>query len=199
MIVIAGATLLWVLNVAPFIDTINLGGPAKITLVGYLAGDVAIIASAAYLFMLGNSWRQIAHWLIIGAATALVLADMLYTRTIVAGGFGRTLPDGLWLASYLAFGLAALMPSMRSIAAPKSPGRPRPARQWPLVVAAMVMVPCTAAGEQLVVGRVHPELLIVVSVAVATLMLGYIRGVRRTGMTRSSDTRRCWPVHPKPL
>ncbi len=182
LIVIAGATLLWVVNVAPFIDTINLSGAAKMTLVAYLAGDVALIASGGYLFMLGNSWRQAAHWLIIGAAAMLVLADMLYARTIAAGGIGRSLPDGLWLGSYVAFGMAALVPSMRSITKPMAAARQRPARQWPLVVAALVMVPCTAVGEQLVVGRVHPELLVLVSVAVAGLMLGHIRGVRRAGI-----------------
>jgi diguanylate cyclase (GGDEF)-like protein/PAS domain S-box-containing protein len=88
---------------------------AWLTNLAYPAGDLVLFVFAMRL-ALGPGRRSPSFTLLITSVTVTIVADLLYlVLASVTTWDGGGLTDVLWLAGYIAFGAAALHPSMRGL------------------------------------------------------------------------------------
>ncbi|HVM30458.1 MAG TPA: PAS domain S-box protein [Candidatus Limnocylindrales bacterium] len=180
---IAFAMVLWLVLFERFIHSESMALSDKLALTAYPMGDVLLLAAATYMLFAARGLRHNAQRLLILALIALFLADVLYTGMILDVGYRAGLPDAFWLGSYVLFGLAALVPSMRSMTQAE-PQADREHPGWRLLVPALAFafVPIFAAVQLLVHGHVDIEVLVVVEVLLAGLLMLRLYDMARTAL-----------------
>jgi diguanylate cyclase (GGDEF)-like protein len=122
-IISTGITLLtWAFIMRPLVTDVALSGPDKLVLLAYPAGDVLLIAMVARLFTSPGA-RTLSYRLLMAGLVLTLVADISYAYVIAVEVYDGGLMDAGWLLSYVAWGAAALHPSMRSLSE-TAPDRP---------------------------------------------------------------------------
>ena len=104
----------WIFLIEPYMDGDTLTGHGNLLPALYPLLDLALAAVAARI-LIGAGFRVVSYSL-LGCALLLRLAgDGVYLLSTTQGWGGGTGLELLWLAAYVAWGLAALEPSMAKI------------------------------------------------------------------------------------
>jgi signal transduction histidine kinase len=150
ILTVAFATAQWVFVMAPL--TSQEGGILTVAiLLAYPAMDLLLVAPLSRS-MITPVWRNWSYRLLVAAIALMLLSDELYgvnSSSYVSGSW----LDALWLLSYVAWGVAALTPSMAELTQPD--GHVEPALGWPRV--AMLGGALLAAPAILVVQAVRGQ------------------------------------------
>jgi PAS domain S-box-containing protein len=101
----------------------GLDGVGVLTLLAYPVGDVVLLTAAAYVLFAGSGWRGNAQRALLVGFAMLLAADTLYDLFLADTNYSTSVLDGLWLLSYVAVGLSALLPSMRALTEPRAAGQ----------------------------------------------------------------------------
>ena len=173
VIAVVGALTVWIVYVDPWIFDQTMPVAVKVVMLAYPLGDVLLVALAVYLMLAGRAARLPAMLALAGACVLQLLGDTSYAGAARASPLQPSVPDALWLGSYLLIGLAALLPSMSSLSEPYVPGASRH-RLWPKVFAglALLTVPVFALMQQLLYQHFDVGAIVVTQlVMVAALLL----------------------------
>jgi len=120
LVIVAGATLMYVFIIAPIVNTSGLTLPAHIVSVFYPVGDLIVFAMLVRI-VVGGSRTGGATQLLLASFVTLLAADVVYAVELGKGLYAYGGPtDGLWMASYLLIGAAALHPHARTLPRPKA-------------------------------------------------------------------------------
>lgn len=92
-----------------------LATAGRLALLAYPVFDALVLAALAYLMLTGGAWHARAQQALALSIGLLLAADAVYGFFLSDSNYARTTVDGLWLLSYVAIGLAALLPSMRQL------------------------------------------------------------------------------------
>jgi hypothetical protein len=115
-IVTCGIGLLsWVVLIVPYFRTEGMGLLEQLTSIAYPLGDVALLAIAVRMAV-GSGRRPLAFWLLTESILPLLAADALYGYMNLSGTWHEHNPVDIgWIVFYVAWGAAALHPSMREL------------------------------------------------------------------------------------
>ncbi len=119
VVALAAALVGWVL-LKPAFASADAPALDRLFVVAYPVADVVLLGLAVMLVAAGG-WRLLAGRAVAVAVAALFLADIAYgsVRLVAVDGAGWY-AETLWLISYVAFGTAALHPSMARLGEPGS-------------------------------------------------------------------------------
>jgi diguanylate cyclase (GGDEF)-like protein/PAS domain S-box-containing protein len=188
LIITTGLGILsWVGLIAPHMRLQEIGLAERLVAIAYPVGDVALLALAARLTVNGNR-RAPSYSLICAGLAALVAADAVYGYQNLEGTFSEHSPVHIgWIAFYLAWGAAALHPSMVTLSEPAAPrlGRGR----LVLIVSATLVPPVTLLVQDLS-GEVTDARAIAITGAILfTLVLVRIAGLAGAAAELRSEVR----------
>jgi diguanylate cyclase (GGDEF)-like protein len=109
----------WMFLMAPYVHDHSGSRFYSMVLAAYPLCDVILLGVAVRLAFAGARTTA-AFALLGGSIAALLLADVIYdAQSLTASGYDEGgWPDLIYLTSYIAFGAAALAPSMRQLAVP---------------------------------------------------------------------------------
>ncbi|HEY6960777.1 MAG TPA: HAMP domain-containing sensor histidine kinase [Gaiellaceae bacterium] len=139
VVIFAGVVLVqWVFFIDPFRHDASLGGWARVVNMAYPTMDVLLAAALAQL-LLGPGGRTTAYRMLLASVALWVIADEIYGLD-PAGYRGGDWLDALWLASYVAWGAAALDPSVARLAQRDRRRLPRLTRSRLVLLAAALLV-----------------------------------------------------------
>ncbi len=113
ILIVGGASLMWEFVIAPVVHSSGVPLLAHVVAVAYPTMDLVVFAMLVRL-VVAVSGRSASMRLLLASFVSLLAADVVYALQVSAGTytFGGP-PDGLWMASYLLIGVAALHPSAR--------------------------------------------------------------------------------------
>lgn len=184
---IAGTLLLWLVHIETFIHDVSLPLLQRLTLLTYPIGDALLIGAAAYLLLAGGRVGM-AQRLLVLSLGLLLAADIAYSGMVAGDGYSAGWADGLWLGGYLVIGLAALVPSMRGLTE-RQPTRSRQheGRHVLVLFTALVVVPLFALLQQVFVGHIDGEVIVLTEVVLVGLLVLRTRDLSRAA--RRQDER----------
>ena len=111
ILTVAGGTIMWVCVIGPLVRTPAEPALTMIVSVAYPAMDLIVFAVLVRLLLSGLS-RSGASRLLLASFTALLVADFVYAFGLLHNTYAIGGPtDGLWMASYVLIGAAAVHPS----------------------------------------------------------------------------------------
>jgi diguanylate cyclase len=175
ILIVGGASLMWQFVIAGVVHASGLPLLAHAVSTMYPVMDLVVFAMLVR-FAVATTQRTKATHILLASFTLLLAADVVYALGLAAGTytFGG-LTDGLWMASYLLIGVAAMHPSAREFRLSTRPASRRMSRGRLSFLCGAVL-----AGPVLAIG--HPEELVVVAAA-AAVSFGLVM-VRMTGLNR---------------
>jgi diguanylate cyclase (GGDEF)-like protein len=172
---VGGASLMWQFVIAPVVHASGSPLLAHAVSTMYPVMDLVVFAMLVR-FAVATTQRTKATHILLASFTLLLAADVVYALGIAAGTYQFGGPtDGLWMASYLLIGVAAMHPSAREFRLSTEPASRRMSYGRLAFLCAAVL-----AGPLLVIG--HPKELVVVAAA-AAVSFGLVM-VRMTGLNR---------------
>jgi PAS domain S-box-containing protein len=116
--------LAWVFLIEPYTHLEGLAGLERLMSIAYPLMDVMLLAVVARLAM-GTGTRSASFYLIGIGIVSLLATDSVYGYIELHTGYGQGgLLDAGWLAYYLLWGVAALLPGMRRLEEPSLEVRP---------------------------------------------------------------------------
>jgi diguanylate cyclase (GGDEF)-like protein len=176
ILIVSGAALMSEFVLEPLIHTTGIPLLAHAVGVAYPAMDVLVFAMLVRVAV-AVSWRSPPVRLLLMSFFGLLLADTVYALKLAAGTYAYGGPtDGLWMASYLLVGVAALHPQARNVARVTPSRGQRLSRGRLAFLCASVLT-----GPILVVIRPR-ELLLATAVCATSFLL--VMG-RMTGLNRA--------------
>jgi diguanylate cyclase (GGDEF)-like protein/PAS domain S-box-containing protein len=182
VILATGATLIgWVFLLGPEVHGGSGAALTRLIVLGYPVMDLGVLAVAVRLVM-GAGVRGRSFFLLVGALTLLLAADVVYGLQQIAGIYtAGNFVDVMWLGYYLLLGAAALHPSMSRLAEP-SPVNALTAGRGRLISlgAAALMAPLAMMLQQ--VRTDTPDVVLLASGAAVMFLLVM---VRMAGLVRS--------------
>jgi diguanylate cyclase len=175
ILIVGGASLMWQFVIAPVVHASGLPLLAHAVSTMYPVMDLVVFAMLVR-FAVATTQRTKATYILLASFSLLLASDVVYALGLAAGTytFGG-LTDGLWMASYLLIGVAALHPSAREFRQSTGPASRRMSRGRLAFLCAAVL-----AGPVLAIG--HPKELVAVAAA-AAVSFGLVM-VRMTGLNR---------------
>jgi diguanylate cyclase len=121
-IVAIGLTLLcWAFLMRPIAVDTSLALLPRLITVAYPAGDLLLLVMIARV-LVGGGVRNASYGLLVAAVGLQLAADVVYSVQLSMSGYAGGWVDAGWMLSYVAWGAAALHPSMRRISEPASTG-----------------------------------------------------------------------------
>lgn len=183
---VAVVLVLWLVVIEAVAHDQGMPLAERLLLMAYPIGDGLLLAGAATL-LLGQAGGFAARRVLLLALALLVAADSIYSIVVAEDAYAAGLGDTLWLASYLLFGVAALLPSMRGMTEPDE-SLDRPGHLYVLLVAGIV-VPFFAVAQQLLVGHVDVDVVLVAETFLAALLLVRVVDMHRTGLVARAQLR----------
>jgi signal transduction histidine kinase len=185
VVVFCGVALVqWIFFIDPY-NHLHFGNEsARLVSMAYPAMDALLLVAFAQL-LVGPGGRTVAYRLLIASVALWVVADEIYGLN--AGSYqGGAWIDALWLLSYVAWGAAALDPSMARIAETDRRRMPRLTRsRLLLLAAALLTAPVILLVERAAHHRVHAYALSIGGAVLSCLVLlrlaGLVRAVERAG------------------
>jgi diguanylate cyclase (GGDEF)-like protein/PAS domain S-box-containing protein len=196
LIITTGLGLLsWVYLVEPYFHAAGLTVLQRLVSVGYPLGDVLVLSMLARL-VVGGGLRIVSTRLLGLGALGLLAADVCYGWIQLNGTWkvGGPIDIG-WAMFYLAWGAAALHPSMRQVdqLAPRASGRMSRVRVASLAGASLI--PPAVLFTQSLTGRVADGATIAVfSAALFGLVIARLSGIlagHRQSVSRERVLRSC--------
>jgi signal transduction histidine kinase len=113
IIATSAGLLAWVFLMEPYASDPSMTMAEKIVSVAYPMGDLLLLATVCWL-LLGQGLRNSSlNWLLVSTA-ALLIGDTIYGVVILQGAYAGGWTDAPFIVSYLAFGAAAIHPSMKA-------------------------------------------------------------------------------------
>ena len=179
-IAVAAGLPAWVFLMAPYVHDHSNSRSYSIVLASYPLCDVVLLGIAVRLAFAGT--RTTAAFGLLGASIAtLLLADLVFdVQSLTAAGYDEGgWPDLIYLTSYVAFGAAALAPSMRQLATPtvdKITTTLSP-RRLALLGAATVTAPVLLLVQHERGGRLEIPMVAVCSIALFALVVARMAGL----------------------
>ena len=150
-------------------------------------GDVILLGGITYL-LLGGSWRSRSLWLVVSGLALLLAADLASSLMLRPTDELNTLANWLRIGSYLVIGVAALVPSMRSLdEVDRSPQRPWTRGHILALIVLISFLPVTLVVQQITLG--HVDLPPVIAAGVA-LVLGLMLSVNDLASRAAHQDRR---------
>jgi PAS domain S-box-containing protein len=181
VITVGVGLLAWVFLIEPYTQLEGLGGLERLMSIAYPLMDVMLLAVAARLAM-GSGSRSPSFYLIGIGILSLLATDSVYGYIELHSGYGQGgLLDAGWLAYYLLWGTAALLPGMRRLDE-SSPGvRPiLTGRRLVPLLGATLIAPAVAIIQSIQ----DPDTAFSVS-SVASAVLFLLVMARMTGLVKS--------------
>jgi diguanylate cyclase (GGDEF)-like protein len=175
ILIVGGASLMWQFVIAGVVHASGLPLLAHAVSTMYPVMDLVVFAMLVR-FAVASTQRSKATHILLASFTLLLVADIVYALELAAGTYAFGGPtDGLWMASYLLIGVAAMHPSARVFRLSTEPASRRMSPGRIAFLCAAVL-----AGPALAIG--HPSELVVVAAA-AVVSFGLVM-VRMTGLNR---------------
>jgi signal transduction histidine kinase len=141
IITVGVGMLSWVFLIGPYVRLPDLSVPARLVSIAYPLGDVLLLAVGVRLWRTGGSGLAAARLVTLGLA-ALLAGDTVYALSLLDGDWQVGGPvDAGWMVYYVAFGLAALHPSMVSLSEPAPPSTRLTRTRLALLAGASLMGP----------------------------------------------------------
>lgn len=171
--------LSWVVLIDPLVTSEQLSTMERLVSMAYPLGDLALLAVVLRLAV-GAGRRPPVFWLLTAGVVGLLGADALYGYLNLFGGWHEHhVIDAGWIAFYLAWGAAALHPSMRELSQPAA--RPlRTGRHRIAVVGSAALVPPGVLVVQALQGHIQDP----VAIALTSAALFGLVITRTTGLAR---------------
>ena len=146
LIGIAAVLILWLVAIDGIVHDETIPFAQRLVEAAYPIGDALVLATAAYLLLIGRNGRR-SLYLLVASLAALLAADVL--GTVADLTWVPSAADGFWLLSYALFGIAALDPSMRDIGEPSEATlRPESKARLLLIGGAIGVLPAFALYEK---------------------------------------------------
>lgn len=110
------AVAAWFFFLEPYLSDPNYPLFERVVSAAYPAADVPIVAAVA-LLLLTPGRRSPSFYLLCGGSAVYVAADIFYARGLLTDSYlGGSAMEAVWMLGALAWGAAALHPSMRDLA-----------------------------------------------------------------------------------
>jgi signal transduction histidine kinase len=169
--------LSWVFLIDPYVHAADLGLLERLVAIAYPLGDVLLLAVAVRLWPTGRH-ATVASRLLTGGLVVLLVADTVYGLAQLTGPWQPGGPvDALWIAFYVALGLAALHPSMVSLTEPAPVSARLTRTRLALLAGASLMAPAV-----LVIQMVRAEPIDVAVIAGGSVVLFLLTLARMGGL-----------------
>ena len=111
--------LSWVFLIGPYVRLPDLSLPQRLVSIAYPLGDLMLLAVAVRLWRAGGTGGALASRLLAVGLLALLAADAVFGLSLLNDSLQVGGPlDAVYMAYYVALGLAALHPSMVSLSEP---------------------------------------------------------------------------------
>ncbi|MFT3970525.1 MAG: diguanylate cyclase [Micropruina sp.] len=188
ILVMALGLLTWVALAQPTLSALNVSAVAAAVSLAYPIFDVVL---AAFLVpLVGAPWgRTPSFWLLVGAVSALLLADVLASALEQLTWASSDHLEIIWMASYLLWGVAALHPSMIQVPGTTHEAERGFSRTGMIALAlALVMPGALLAGKELVGQDIDVWPLVVGWAVICGLVIARI-GVAMAAMEQARDER----------
>ncbi len=169
--------LSWVYLISPYLEDGSLSWQVRVTSVSYPIADIAVLATLARLAATGLRIRSLQ--LLVTAGVGLLVADVAYGWIQLNGEWTVGGPvDAGWVICYLAFGVAALHPSMLDVSQPQHAAQHR-LRLWQIVAlgAVSLVAPGVLAVEAARGRDSHPLVVAVFSATMYVLVICRLAGI----------------------
>ncbi len=134
--------LSWVLLARPTLEASQESVAAAAIAVAYPMADI-LLAGLLIRMVTTAGGRTASFRLLLAAVALLIAGDTTSAALSLFSSSSTSVFDVIWLASYIAWGAAALHPSMRTLSAPASDLGPRFTRGW---LAALALATLVAPG-----------------------------------------------------
>ena len=168
----------WIWVLGPAISSSGADLAHRIVYGLYPAMDVVLLAGFTGFFV-SPAWRTPSFRLLAAGAALLLLGDEVYGVTTQTYARGAAV-DAAWMLSYVAWGAAALDPSMRELGRPRRTPALRVSNWRVAVLAAALLVLPFALTIQRVRGRnVDVYVVSALAAALALLVLARLTGILR--------------------
>jgi len=165
------ALLSWIYLILPYVHNPQLSWLQKSVAIGYPLGDVLLLAMIARLIVPGTARTRAVQFLILGVV-GMLASDASYGAIELYGSFHTgTVVDLGWAVIYIAWGAAALHPSMSELTQPvaRLPAVTSPFRLTVLMLASLIAP--VVLFLQSVTGRSHDDGVIAVFSALLYLLV----------------------------
>jgi diguanylate cyclase (GGDEF)-like protein/PAS domain S-box-containing protein len=187
--------LSWVYLILPYFQEPGLTWMQRATSVAYPLGDVLVLAMLARLLAGGARLRAL-HLLALGGG-GLLVADVLYGWIQLNSEWQVGGPvDGGWVLYYVAWGAAALHPSMRKVGeALPTAARPVRLAQIALLAVVSLIAPGVLLSESITHEGGHSGTVGAFSAALYLLVITRLFGivtVHKQSLVRERALRICW-------
>ena len=144
------AVIAWVFLIDPYIRDPSLTDMERLVSVAYPVADVLLLGVAVRLLAAPGARSTAYGFLAVSLGFALVADTAFAVLTLAGGGVENGPLDLVWLAGYLAWGAAALHPSMRTMAEPATEPEQRLTRtRLAFLAGAALLVPTVLAIQGL--------------------------------------------------
>lgn len=111
IVVLGGTSLMWQLVIAPVINTAGMSPLGHLVAVAYPVGDLVVFAMLVRLVFAGSN-RILSKQFLLTGIGFLLAGDVLLAVQVANGTYATGGPvDGMWMAYYAMFAVAALHPS----------------------------------------------------------------------------------------
>jgi diguanylate cyclase (GGDEF)-like protein/PAS domain S-box-containing protein len=171
------ALLSWIFFIEPYVSDANLTWLERATSIAYPLSDVLILATLTRLLITTGRNRAAA---LLGVGSAGLLAsDILYGLVQLGGSWqiGSSYDLG-WVVFYIAWGAAALHPSMADLTVPvHRPSEEMSVRRIALLMAVSLVAPGVLLADALTDGVQHGPMIAVSSAVLFLLILARLSGV----------------------
>ena len=169
--------LSWAFLIDPYVTEQQLTTLERLVSMAYPLGDIAVLAVLVRLAV-GAGRRPVAFWLLAAGAVGLLAADSAYGYLNLNGTWHEHhVADAGWILFYVAWGAAALHPSMRELSEPVGV-RPRTGRRRIALVGSAALIPPGLLLVDAIRGNIDdPVAIAVASVALFALVLARTAGL----------------------
>ena len=136
---VAAAVLIWIMIRQSVLDpTVSLG--TRLTNLGYPVGDLVLVVPLLRL-AIDPGRRSQSFRLLLASLVLTTTADLIYLVSTAQGTFTNgSVTDAIWLLGYVAFGTAALHPTMTGLGSPGADASFRIGRGRVAMTAATLLV-----------------------------------------------------------
>ena len=124
----SAALAAWVFLMRPYATDASMSLGAKIVSVAYPMGDLVLLSVVLWFVIGSRRLGSSLSWL-VASVGGLLITDIVYGITSLAGTYDGGWVDAGYIFSYLAMALAGLYPSMRSVGQEDEKSSPRMSRK----------------------------------------------------------------------
>ena len=173
----AAGLMSWVFLIAPSLTAEHLSTTDRSVRAAYVLGDLLIlIASLQLVIVARRSWAVL---LLATGSAGLLTANIAYALAQLGNEAKPDNPAALgYLVLYIAWGAAALHPSMAQLTAPVDASPPRTSSSWTMRLRVSLAVPPATMLLQAATGRVRDSIVI----AVTSLVMSELVIIQLTDM-----------------